>query len=76
MDRLLLPGGWLGVMTEMLPGGAERFAKWRYPRDPTHVCFYRPATMEWIAARYRWTLELPHRNVALFRKAGSRAATR
>lgn len=67
LNRLLRPGGWLGVMTEMLREGCV-FEDWHYVRDPTHVCFYRPGTMEWIAARYGWTVETPHRNVALFRK--------
>lgn len=67
LDRLLHPGGWLGVMTEMLVDDAA-FPKWRYARDPTHVCFYRPRTMEWIAARHGWMLEIPRPNVALFQK--------
>jgi SAM-dependent methyltransferase len=71
LDRLLRPGGWLAVMTEMVP--EERpFEQWRYARDPTHVCFYRRRTMEWIAARFAWSAAYPHRDVVLFRKpAGS-----
>ena len=68
LDRLLRPGAWLGVMTTMRDD-ARAFAEWWYMRDTTHVCFYRPRTMEWIAAAHRWTLELPAPNVALFRKA-------
>ena len=48
LDRLLRPGGWLALMTEVVP--AERpFESWYYVRDPTHVCFYRSRTLEWIA---------------------------
>jgi hypothetical protein len=38
------------------------------------VCFYRPGTMEWIAERFGWALEVPRPSVALFRKAGSAGA--
>lgn len=78
LDALVRPGGWLGVMTEILREGRD-FQQWRYARDPTHVCFYRVSTMEWIAARYGWSLELPHPDVALFRKplaARARSALR
>lgn len=67
LDALLRPGGWLGVMTELYTG-ERALAEWRYARDPTHVCFYRPETLEWIAARHGWALERPARDVALFRK--------
>jgi SAM-dependent methyltransferase len=67
LDRLLRPGGWLGIMTEMLDE-SRRFEEWRYVRDPTHVCFYRPDTMRWIASRHDWNLESPRRDVVLFRK--------
>lgn len=67
LDGLLKPGGWLGVMT-----GFERpeqdFATWHYRRDPTHVVFYREATLRWIAAERGWELVVPVRNVALFRQ--------
>ncbi|HEX6587757.1 MAG TPA: class I SAM-dependent methyltransferase [Longimicrobiales bacterium] len=66
LAELLKPGGWLGLMTTMREE-AQPFADWWYARDPTHVCFYRWRTMEWIAARHGWSLERPHPNVALFR---------
>lgn len=62
---LLRSGGWLGVMTEM-PKEDPDLPRWRYARDPTHVCFYRPETMVWIAETYGWRLELPRPDVALF----------
>lgn len=67
LDRLLRPGGWLAIMTEILEEGIS-VGGWRYARDPTHVSFYRPATMEWIAHRFGWLAEMPHPNVVLFRK--------
>ena len=67
IDRLLKPGGWLGVMTEMQDDDAA-FATWWYRRDPTHVAFYRQETMAWIAQRFGWQLTFPSRTVALFHK--------
>ncbi|HDQ99348.1 MAG TPA: class I SAM-dependent methyltransferase, partial [candidate division WOR-3 bacterium] len=52
-DRMLRPGGWLGVMTRFLADD-DRFADWHYRRDPTHVVFYKEATFRHIAAHYRW----------------------
>jgi hypothetical protein len=65
---LLRPGGWLGVMTAMPPPIAQ-FPAWWYHRDPTHVCFYSPRTMGWIAARYSWRVTYPRENVALFQSS-------
>lgn len=70
-DRLLRPGGWLGIMTGWLEDDAG-FARWHYRRDPTHVCFYRRETLHWLANHYGWSLWLPARNVALFRKPEDR----
>ena len=68
LDALLKPGGLLGVMTGVLEDDAS-FADWWYRRDFTHICFYRPETLAWIAARFGWTLTRPARDVALLRKA-------
>lgn len=67
LDCLLRPGGWLALMTEVLDED-QPFESWRYARDPTHACFYRPATFDWIARSFDWTPAFPHRNVVLFRK--------
>lgn len=66
-DRLLWCNGWLGIMTEMLESD-ENFANWWYHREPTHVCFYKQETMEWIATQYGWRVEFPRKNVTLFYK--------
>lgn len=65
LDALLAPGGTLGVMTRFHSVDVP-FATWWYRRDPTHVCFYSPSTMQWIAQRFAWALELPVPDVALF----------
>ncbi|MGE3298727.1 MAG: class I SAM-dependent methyltransferase [Porticoccaceae bacterium] len=67
LDRLLAPGGWLGVMTGFAPDDQD-FARWHYRRDPTHVVFYRAATFEVLARRHRWRCEIPCNNVALLHK--------
>ncbi|MBC7544463.1 MAG: class I SAM-dependent methyltransferase [Candidatus Sericytochromatia bacterium] len=67
-DRLLTPGGWLGIMTTLREQDRP-FDTWQYVRDLTHVCFYEARTMKWIAERHRWALSVPSKNVAIFRKA-------
>jgi hypothetical protein len=66
-DMLLRPGGVLGIMTGILYDDAT-FADWWYLKDPTHTAFYRPETFQWIAARYRWSLDFPRENVAIYIK--------
>ena len=67
LDRLLAPGGWLGVMTCFQTDDA-RFAGWHYRRDPTHVVFYRETTLRHVAATRGWSCEIPIKDVALMRK--------
>ena len=71
-DRLggmLKPGGMLGVMTCFQTDDA-RFADWHYRKDPTHVVFYRAATLAVIARQRHWSFESPAKDVALMRKPG------
>lgn len=67
LDGLLRPGGWLGLMTGVLHDDAG-FAAWSYIREASHVTFYRPETLAWIAGRFGWDLEPVGHTVALFRK--------
>ena len=67
LEVLLKPGGLLGVMTGVLEDDAS-FGDWWYRRDFTHICFYRPETLAWIARRFGWELSRPSRDAALFRK--------
>lgn len=39
---------YLGVKTQLLLPEID-FASWYYRQDPTHVCFYRPQTMHYLA---------------------------
>ncbi len=67
LDRLLRPRGWLGLMT-CFQTDDERFAAWHYRRDPTHVVFYREATMLHLARMRGWICHIPVKNVALMQK--------
>jgi SAM-dependent methyltransferase len=66
LGALLKPGGWLGVMT-CFQTDDERFAKWHYRLDPTHVVFYREATLRAIANVRGWQFECVQKDVALMR---------
>jgi methyltransferase family protein len=64
---LLMPGGWLGVMTKLALDEAP-FSAWHYKNDSTHVCFFSGATMEWIARQWQAELLFIGDDVFLFRK--------
>ncbi len=67
LERLLRPGGWLAIMTGVIP--ADRaFADWWYIKDPTHIAFYAEQTLAWIAARFGWAMERPAPTVVMYRK--------
>lgn len=66
---LVKPGGWLGVMTRMFTKETtEDFNQWGYKGDPTHISFYTPETMQWIAQHFQLSLEMVSDRVLLFRK--------
>jgi SAM-dependent methyltransferase len=65
--RLVRPGGWLAIMTSFQTDDA-RFQNWHYRKDPTHVVFYREATMRHLAASRGWSCEIPVKDVALMRR--------
>ncbi len=66
-NRLLHKGGWLGIQTEFLDSEKE-FSSWWYRLDPTHICFWKRKTMDWVAQHFSWEVEYPRKSVALFRK--------
>ncbi|MGE0527484.1 MAG: class I SAM-dependent methyltransferase [Bdellovibrionales bacterium] len=67
MASLLQPGGWLVVKTHVLMETTD-FESWYYRRDPTHVVFYTPRTMAWIANRFSLRLEVSEERLVLFQK--------
>jgi len=71
LHGLLKAGGLLALMTGRLDDDA-RFSRWHYRHDPTHVCFYRPETMEWIRNQYGYDRVHEKGDVSIFRKATAR----
>lgn len=69
LDGMLKPGGTLGVMT-CFQTDDERFARWHYRADPTHVVFYRAESFSVIAGQRGWDCEIPVKDVAIMRKPG------
>lgn len=70
LAALLRPGGWLGVMTQLVIS-LERFRAWQYRNDPTHVAFYSPETFAWIGDHFGLTVERVDTAVLLLRKPPS-----
>lgn len=67
LDQLLKSGAWLAIMT-CWQTDDEKFASWHYRRDPTHVVFYKEATLRYLANQYGWEMHSPQKNVALMKK--------
>lgn len=63
--KLLKPGGSLGIKTGHVPAD---FPGWWYHRDPTHVVFYSPSTLKWIANQYNAGIDFYPNDVVLFQK--------
>ena len=53
----LKPGGYLGIMTKLVPS-LEEFPDWHYRKDDTHVTFYSEETFRWMADYYGASLEI------------------
>jgi len=69
LRRLLAPGGWIGIMTDILED-RDGFPDWYYHRDPTHVAFYTRRTFGWIGEWLDLELEHPRPRVVLLHKRG------
>jgi hypothetical protein len=68
LDRILMkPGAKIGVMTSFWRDDTD-FGVWSYPREQTHVSFYRHATCEWISAQWNWNILDLSDNVGIFQK--------
>lgn len=66
---VLKPGGWLGIMTWLYQFPDDNnFCHWSYKGDPTHVSFYTPETMKWLARWLNLELQIVSERVILFRK--------
>lgn len=67
LDRMLRPGGHIGLMTYVYTDVPQFSAGW-YHNEPTHVCFYHRETFEWIARWLGWKIEYLTGRVMIFRK--------
>ncbi|MFC2149528.1 class I SAM-dependent methyltransferase [Candidatus Auribacterota bacterium] len=74
LDRLwscLREGGYLGIMTKLVID-RDRFKKWHYKDDPTHVCFFSRAAFEWLAEYWGADISFLESDVIIYRKKGAR----
>ncbi len=67
---LLVPGGWLAVMTKLVIDRA-RFSDWHYRRDPTHISFFCRYTWDCIARQWATTATYIGSDVILIRKGNN-----
>lgn len=44
------PGGTIALMTQFHDGSEALYRTWWYRRDPTHLCFFTPRTLQTLAA--------------------------
>lgn len=67
LASLLRRGGILGIMT-CFQTRDEQFEQWHYRRDPTHVVFYRAATLRRLADQRGLSCDIAAKDVALMRR--------
>jgi len=60
-------GGYFAVMTRLVTDEVD-FPSWRYKDDLTHVCFFSPLTMRWLAEQIGAEMEIIGKDVVIFRK--------
>ena len=69
LTTLLKLKGILAIMTLFHPNEVSLFQQWWYRRDPTHVAFYSPRTLQMIAKHLQLNLVFhDNRRIAVFRK--------
>lgn len=68
LARLLRPAGRLGLMTQLRTERID-FPAWWYIRERSHVTFYSPRTVQWIATQYEWTCRIVGERVVIFTRA-------
>jgi len=68
INSLLAPGGLLIIMTVFWKDEGELISGF-YFRDPSHVVFYHPKTIEWLANRYGYGIEyMDDERIVILRK--------
>lgn len=61
------PGGYLGIMSQLVTG-QKAFANWHYKDDDTHICFYSRETFVWLARQWHTELVFVEKDVIIFQK--------
>ncbi|MEX0798752.1 MAG: class I SAM-dependent methyltransferase [Bacteriovoracaceae bacterium] len=67
LRRLVEKNGVLSIRTSFLYPHVD-FLGWHYRRDMTHVCFYSPKTLRWLAKNFNLQILEELKNVAVFKK--------
>jgi len=58
--------GILAIMTLFHPNNEEKFKKWWYRRDPTHISFYTPRTFRYLANKFHMdVLKIDQKNICV-----------
>ena len=69
LSNLLLPGGYLVIMTKLRTMDIPKFLDWWYRRDATHVSFYTTKSLEIIAKKFNLSIIKNNNiNVIVFQK--------
>lgn len=69
MDALIKKGGYLVLMTSLW-NNLRKFPAWYYKNDPTHVAFYHPDTLGFLAKHFHYEfLYNDGKRVAIFKKS-------
>ena len=51
-NQHLRSGGYLALMTQFLPQKRDEYLKWWYRRDPTHISFFTPQALQYLAQQH------------------------
>jgi 2-polyprenyl-3-methyl-5-hydroxy-6-metoxy-1,4-benzoquinol methylase len=68
LKSMLKPNGVLGIMTMFHLENKEKFAKWFYKNDPTHITFFCEKSFIWLAKELNLKLTLVEKDVILLQK--------
>ncbi|PIK14991.1 class I SAM-dependent methyltransferase [Halobacteriovorax sp. JY17] len=68
MLSLVKKKGVIALMTSFYSDDIDKFSRWGYHNDPTHVRFFNEETFDWMAKEYGLRLIIPTKNIAFFIK--------
>lgn len=67
LNQLVKPNGMIGLMSDLRSGTVD-FKQWGYKNDPTHLMFYTPETIDFIADQFGWEVLTCDMRVVILRK--------